>query len=102
MYATFWYRVWRNLTKYFLSYDRSATTGAFAAGVLLAGNRYRAQIKADVRPFEGRFCYYIVLFAHLQITLHSSLFHPGFRRPRYSLGNFLYDGRCQFGSFGCH
>lgn len=31
----------------------SATTGAFAAGVLLAGNRYRAQIKADVRPFEG-------------------------------------------------
>lgn len=31
----------------------SATTGAFAAGVLLAGNRYRAQIKADIRPFEG-------------------------------------------------
>jgi Kef-type K+ transport system membrane component KefB/voltage-gated potassium channel Kch len=31
----------------------SATTGAFAAGVLLANNRYRAQIKADVRPFEG-------------------------------------------------
>lgn len=31
----------------------SATTGAFAAGVLLAGNRYRAQIKADVQPFEG-------------------------------------------------
>jgi Kef-type K+ transport system membrane component KefB len=27
----------------------SATTGAFAAGVLLAGNRYRAQIKADIR-----------------------------------------------------
>ena len=34
----------------------SATTGAFAAGVLLAGNRYRAQIKADVRPFEGKCC----------------------------------------------
>ena len=31
----------------------SATTGAFAAGVLLAGNRYRAQIQADIRPFEG-------------------------------------------------
>jgi Kef-type K+ transport system membrane component KefB len=31
----------------------SATTGAFAAGVLLASNRYRAQIIADVRPFEG-------------------------------------------------
>jgi Kef-type K+ transport system membrane component KefB len=27
----------------------SATTGAFAAGVLLAGNRYRAQIKADIK-----------------------------------------------------
>ena len=35
----------------------SATTGAFAAGVLLAGNRYRAQIKADVRPFEGMLCF---------------------------------------------
>ena len=35
----------------------SATTGAFAAGVLLAGNRYRAQIKADVRPFEGKLCF---------------------------------------------
>jgi Kef-type K+ transport system membrane component KefB len=32
----------------------SATTGAFAAGVLLASNRYRAQIKADIRPFEGK------------------------------------------------
>lgn len=31
----------------------SASTGAFAAGVLLAGNRYRAQIQADVKPFEG-------------------------------------------------
>ncbi|KAL7575586.1 hypothetical protein ACA910_020157 [Epithemia clementina (nom. ined.)] len=31
----------------------SATTGAFAAGVLLANNRYRAQIKADIQPFEG-------------------------------------------------
>lgn len=31
----------------------SDSTGAFAAGVLLAGNRYRAQIQADVRPFEG-------------------------------------------------
>ena len=31
----------------------SATTGAFAAGVLLAGNRYRAQIAADIKPFEG-------------------------------------------------
>ena len=31
----------------------SATTGAFAAGVLLAGNKYRAQIQADIRPFEG-------------------------------------------------
>jgi voltage-gated potassium channel Kch/Ca2+-binding EF-hand superfamily protein len=31
----------------------SATTGAFAAGVLLAGNRYRAQIQADIKPFEG-------------------------------------------------
>lgn len=31
----------------------SATTGAFAAGVLLANNKYRAQIKADIQPFEG-------------------------------------------------
>ena len=31
----------------------SATTGAFAAGVLLAGNKYRAQIQADIKPFEG-------------------------------------------------
>jgi Kef-type K+ transport system membrane component KefB/Ca2+-binding EF-hand superfamily protein/voltage-gated potassium channel Kch len=31
----------------------SATTGAFAAGVLLAGNRYRPQIQADIKPFEG-------------------------------------------------
>lgn len=31
----------------------SATTGAFAAGVLLASNRYRAQIQADIKPFEG-------------------------------------------------
>lgn len=31
----------------------SATTGAFAAGVLLAGNRYRAQIKADIRYVLG-------------------------------------------------
>ena len=31
----------------------SASTGAFAAGVLLAGTNYRAQIQADIRPFEG-------------------------------------------------
>lgn len=31
----------------------SSTTGAFAAGVLLAGSRYRAQIEADIKPFEG-------------------------------------------------
>lgn len=31
----------------------SPSTGAFAAGVLLAGNRYRAQIQADIKPFEG-------------------------------------------------
>jgi len=31
----------------------SNTTGAFAAGVLLAGTNYRAQIKADIRPFQG-------------------------------------------------
>jgi Kef-type K+ transport system membrane component KefB/voltage-gated potassium channel Kch len=31
----------------------SASTGAFAAGVLLAGNRYRPQIQADIKPFEG-------------------------------------------------
>jgi Kef-type K+ transport system membrane component KefB len=31
----------------------SSSTGAFAAGVLLAGNRYRAQIQADIKPFEG-------------------------------------------------
>ena len=31
----------------------SVTTGAFAAGVLLANNKYRAQIKADIQPFEG-------------------------------------------------
>eukprot|EP00980_Cylindrotheca_fusiformis_P009094 scaffold1966_cov109-Cylindrotheca_fusiformis.AAC.3 len=31
----------------------SPSTGAFAAGVLLAGSRYRAQIQADIKPFEG-------------------------------------------------
>ena len=31
----------------------SSTTGAFAAGVLLSGNRFRAQIQADIKPFEG-------------------------------------------------
>eukprot|EP00536_Pseudo-nitzschia_multiseries_P005696 jgi/Psemu1/191131/e_gw1.110.14.1 len=31
----------------------SPSTGAFAAGVLLASNRYRAQIQADIKPFEG-------------------------------------------------
>ena len=31
----------------------STTTGAFAAGVLLAGSQYRAQIEADIKPFEG-------------------------------------------------
>jgi Kef-type K+ transport system membrane component KefB len=31
----------------------SSTTGAFAAGVLLAGSRFRAQIEADIKPFEG-------------------------------------------------
>lgn len=31
----------------------SATTGAFAAGVLLAGNKFRPQIQADIKPFEG-------------------------------------------------
>ena len=30
----------------------SATTGAFAAGVLLAESGYRAQIEADIKPFE--------------------------------------------------
>jgi hypothetical protein len=29
------------------------TTGAFAAGDLLVGNRYQAQIQADNKPFEG-------------------------------------------------
>merc|ERR1711966_244461 len=31
----------------------SATTGAFAAGVLLAESEYGAQIEADIQPFEG-------------------------------------------------
>jgi Kef-type K+ transport system membrane component KefB/Ca2+-binding EF-hand superfamily protein/voltage-gated potassium channel Kch len=31
----------------------SATTGAFAAGVILAESGYRAQIEADIKPFEG-------------------------------------------------
>jgi len=31
----------------------SSTTGAFAAGVLLAESGYRAQIEADIQPFEG-------------------------------------------------
>lgn len=31
----------------------STTTGAFAAGVLLAGSQYRQQIEADILPFEG-------------------------------------------------
>jgi len=31
----------------------SGSTGAFAAGVLLAGNRFRPQIQADIKPFEG-------------------------------------------------
>ena len=31
----------------------STTTGAFAAGVLLASSQYRSQIEADIKPFEG-------------------------------------------------
>ena len=31
----------------------SATTGAFAAGVLLAESGYRVQIECDIKPFEG-------------------------------------------------
>ena len=31
----------------------SSSTGAFAAGVLLAGTKYRAAIEADIKPFEG-------------------------------------------------
>lgn len=31
----------------------SSTTGAFAAGVLLAESGYRAQIEADIKPFEA-------------------------------------------------
>jgi Kef-type K+ transport system membrane component KefB len=31
----------------------SSTTGAFAAGVLLAESGYRAQIEADIKPFES-------------------------------------------------
>ena len=31
----------------------SSSTGAFAAGVLLAGTNYRAQTQADIKPFEG-------------------------------------------------
>ena len=31
----------------------STTTGAFAAGVLLAGTKFRAAIEADIKPFEG-------------------------------------------------
>ncbi|CAB9522355.1 regulated potassium-efflux system protein [Seminavis robusta] len=31
----------------------SSTTGAFAAGVILAESGYRAQIEADIKPFEG-------------------------------------------------
>ena len=31
----------------------SSTTGAFAAGVLLAGTKFRAAIEADIKPFEG-------------------------------------------------
>ena len=31
----------------------SSTTGAFAAGVLLASSQYRQQIEADIKPFEG-------------------------------------------------
>ncbi len=31
----------------------SGSTGAFAAGVLLAGNKFRPQIQADIKPFEG-------------------------------------------------
>jgi Kef-type K+ transport system membrane component KefB len=36
----------------------SASTGAFAAGVLLAGNRFRPQIQADIKPFEVSYCCY--------------------------------------------
>ena len=31
----------------------SSSTGAFAAGVLLAGTKFRAAIEADIKPFEG-------------------------------------------------
>jgi Kef-type K+ transport system membrane component KefB/voltage-gated potassium channel Kch len=35
------------------NFGLSSTTGAFAAGVLLAESGYRAQIEADIKPFEG-------------------------------------------------
>ena len=46
----------------------SASTGAFAVGVLLAGNRYRPQIQADIIPFEG--------------ILLGIFFHDSGRKPR--------------------
>ena len=56
----------------------SATTGAFAAGVLLAGNRYRAQIKADVRPFEGKCRDARMCVVQALLQAHPSLLVQGF------------------------
>ena len=35
----------------------STTTGAFAAGVLLAGSQYRQQIEADIKKLQKNFIF---------------------------------------------
>jgi len=64
----------------------SASTGAFAAGVLLAGNRYRAQIQADIKPFEG------ILLGIFFITAGANLDPPLVLRewPTLSAGILIF------------
>ena len=64
----------------------SASTGAFAAGVLLAGNKYRAQIQADIKPFEG------ILLGIFFITAGANLDPPLVLQewPTLSAGIFIF------------
>jgi Kef-type K+ transport system membrane component KefB len=80
----------------------SSTTGAFAAGVLLAESGYRAQIEADIQPFEG------ILLGVFFITAVSTIYDAqfvdlNFLFPDLRNSNIPYTSyRDLFGSILCH
>ncbi|KAL3808396.1 hypothetical protein ACHAXA_009837 [Cyclostephanos tholiformis] len=81
----------------------SSTTGAFAAGVLLAESGYRAQIEADIQPFEGILLGVFFITAvskqdsHM-INLSPDLHHSLPLSNRDFLDQFNIDGRRPKGS----